>query len=283
MPFYSPLRYPGGKGRLGSWMAELLRANGISGGWYAEPYAGGAGVALHLLLEGYVRRVYINDIDPAIYSFWRAVLDEPEVMMERVRNVPITLNERARQQAILQSPNEHTTLDVGFAALFMNRTSRSGILRGGPIGGKKQTGHWGLDARFNRKNLAARIRQIALFRNRIHLTGLDALDFLGSLPHVEEVPGLIYLDPPYFHQGGELYRNAYNNDDHEAVAEVVRGLRHPWIVTYDDTKEVEHLYDWAEGGRFEIYYTANPLNSRHASELIYHGGLRIDPAPYSRR
>lgn len=261
----------------------MMRANGISGGWYAEPYAGGAGVALHLLLEGYVRRVYINDIDPAIHAFWRAVLDDPEAMMERVSAIPVTLDERARQHAVLQAPGEHTTLDVGFATLFMNRTSRSGILSGGPIGGKKQAGSWGVDARFNRKNLSARIRLIGLHRNRICLSGLDALDFLNTLPDTEDDPGLIYLDPPYFRQGGELYRNAYNGDDHVAVADAVRGLRHPWVVTYDDTKEVEELYTWADGGRFEIYYTANNLSRRHATELIYHGGLHMGPAPYSRR
>ncbi|WP_019589840.1 MULTISPECIES: DNA adenine methylase [unclassified Thioalkalivibrio] len=283
MPFYSPLRYPGGKGRLGAWMGELMRANGISGGWYAEPYAGGAGVALHLLLEGYVRRVYINDIDPAIHAFWRAVLENPNAMMERVCATPVTLDERARQREVLQSSEEHTTLDVGFATLFMNRTSRSGILGGGPIGGKKQAGTWGIDARFNRENLANRIRLIGLHRNRIFLTSLDAMDFLDTLPDPTAGSGLIYLDPPYFHQGGELYRNAYNGDDHGAVAGAVRRLKHPWVVTYDDTKEVEDLYAWAEGGRFEVYYTANNLSRRHATELVYHGRLHLEPAPYSRR
>lgn len=283
MPFYSPLRYPGGKGRLGAWMADIMRTNRISGGWYAEPYAGGAGVALHLLLEGYVRRIYINDIDPAIYAFWRAILDAPEEMMERVYTTPVTLEERARQQTIIQAPNEHSTLDAGFATLFMNRTSRSGILAGGPIGGIKQNGRWGIDARFNRRNLADRIRLIGLHRNRIHLSGGDALEFLGTLPDTGDMPSLIYLDPPYLNQGGNLYRNAYDGADHAAVAESVRSLRYPWVVTYDDTKEVKHLYSWAEGGRYQIYYTANHLSRRCATELIYHGQVNLEPLPYSRR
>ena len=38
---YSPLRYPGGKGKLSRYMAALVRANGLSDGTYIEPYAGG--------------------------------------------------------------------------------------------------------------------------------------------------------------------------------------------------------------------------------------------------
>ncbi len=283
MPFYSPLRYPGGKGRLGHWMAALMRANGISGGWYAEPYAGGAGVALHLLLEGYVRQIYINDLDPAIYAFWRGVVDEPEGLIKRLQATSVTIKERERQLGILRSPEGHSWTEVGFATLFVNRTSRSGILTGGPIGGQNQKGKWKLDARFNRDNLSQRIRLIGKHRSRIHLSKLDALDFLDSLPDNPDRPGLVYLDPPYFSQGGDLYRNAYRGKDHAAVADHVRRLSHPWIVTYDDTPDIEGLYEWAEGGRFEIFYTANHRSRRYAQELIYHGGLSMDPAPYSHR
>ena len=264
-------------------MADVMRANGISGGWYAEPYAGGAGVALHLLLAGYVRSVYINDVDPAIYSFWRSVIDYPEKLMERLETVPVTIDERKRQQEILHTANEHSNLDVGFATLFVNRTSRSGILSGGPIGGQKQNGRWKVDARFHRKNLAERIRKIALHRNRIHVSGLDAIEFLDALPNSPDQPGLIYLDPPYYAQGGGLYCNAYSGDDHATVAKYVHRLNRPWIVTYDDTQEIEQLYQWSEGGRFRIYYTANDLSRRHAEELIYYGGIHLNPAPYLKR
>lgn len=283
MPFYSPLRYPGGKGRLGHWMAQVMRANGISGGWYAEPYAGGAGVALHLLLEGYVRQVYINDLDPAIYAFWHAVLEDPHGLVQQLHEVPVTMEEREKQLDVLQNPEGRSWAEVGFATLFVNRTSRSGILTGGPIGGKAQEGKWKLDARFSRENLAKRIRLIGKHRNRIYLSKLDALDFLDSLPDQPDRPGLVYLDPPYWEQGGDLYRNAYGGEDHAAVAEHVRRLSHPWIVTYDDTPDIESLYDWAEGGRFEIYYTANHRSRRYAHELFYHGGLSMEPAPYSHR
>ena len=51
---YSPLRYPGGKNCIFPFMAKLFYENNLLGTSYAEPYAGGAGLALHLLIEGYV-------------------------------------------------------------------------------------------------------------------------------------------------------------------------------------------------------------------------------------
>ena len=47
--FYSPLRYPGGKGKLEPFMELLIKQTGHQGGVYVEPFAGGAGIALELL------------------------------------------------------------------------------------------------------------------------------------------------------------------------------------------------------------------------------------------
>lgn len=281
MSFYSPLRYPGGKGRLGCWMAQLMRTNGISGGWYAEPYCGGAGVALHLLLDRYVRRIFINDIDPAIFAFWDSLLRFPGEVIERVRTVPLTIDEWDRQKAVLATPSSADQIDLGFAAFFVNRTSRSGILSGGAIGGRNQAGKWKLDARFHRENLAKRINLIAQHASRIVVTNLDAMDFLDAL--TAEGQGLVYLDPPYLEKAGNLYENSYSKDDHLNVAKRIQKLQGPWVVTYDDSEEISGYYDWAEGGRFEIYYTANHRSSRLATELIFHGGLNTFIEPFSKR
>jgi len=66
---YSPLRYPGGKGKIARFMKEIVRANGLSDGRYVEPYAGGAAIAWELLITGVVRRVSINDISLPVFAF----------------------------------------------------------------------------------------------------------------------------------------------------------------------------------------------------------------------
>ena len=74
----SPLRYPGGKTSMLSLAATILRDNGLERGHYAEPYAGGCGLALSLLYGGHVADIHINDIDPAVWAFWHSVLNRTD-------------------------------------------------------------------------------------------------------------------------------------------------------------------------------------------------------------
>ena len=99
MRHLTPLRYPGGKAHLAPFFGDLVRANGLSDGVYVEPYAGGAGVAVALLLGEYVDTVWINDLDPAIWAFWKSVLDHNGALCKLVESAPLTLRERAKQKA----------------------------------------------------------------------------------------------------------------------------------------------------------------------------------------
>ncbi|MGO2346144.1 MAG: DNA adenine methylase, partial [Providencia sp.] len=148
--FYTPLRYPGGKGKLSYYIKSLIDENSLNDGVYIEPYAGGAGVALELLLQEYVRHVHINDIDIAIYSFWDSILNNTENFSRLVHDTIINIENWEKQKDILLNSGNHSTLEIGFATFFLNRTNRSGILKAGVIGGKTQSGKWKLDVRFNK-------------------------------------------------------------------------------------------------------------------------------------
>lgn len=284
MAFHSPLRYPGGKGRLTAWMSELLLHNEISGGCYVEPYAGGAGMAINLLIAEQVNRILINDLDPAIYAFWCATIDHCEEMVDRVMTIPLTIEERDRQLAIYRRGTSSDSVDLGFATLYLNRTSISGSLTGGAIGGRSQKGRYKIDARFYRETLVRRLRAIAERPNRIGIYNMDALDFIrevrGDLPHNT----LIYLDPPYFQKGAALYRNAYDPSDHQLVAMVVRHLEQPWVLTYDDCPEIRSLYSWASGTDFSLWYSATRRSARRQGEVMFWSRqLTLPSPPYSRR
>lgn len=149
----SPFRYPGGKSQLSGFIRIAIRNLEIRNCTYVEPFAGGAGVAITLLLDRSVERVVINDYDKAIYSFWRAIKQEPERLIERVLKTPVTMEEWYKQKEVYSSATSYS-LDLAYATLFLNRTNRSGILTAGPIGGYSQSGNWKLDVRFNREAIA---------------------------------------------------------------------------------------------------------------------------------
>ena len=254
---YSPLRYPGGKGKLSKYMAAIVRANGLSDGRYIEPYAGGAGIAWELLLTGVVRRVLINDISPHVFAFWTSVLRHTDELCRRIGNVPLTVEEWDHQRGIFRRPEDASTIDLGLSCFYLNRTNRSGILNGGLIGGRNQEGKWRMDARFNREDLIRRITKIADCAGRIEVTRLDAVEFLRETSGSLGKKDLIYVDPPYFEKGRLLYYDAYGPDDHAAVAGLLAELEGPsWVVSYDDVDAIRSLYAFAPRLRYAIGYTA---------------------------
>ena len=262
---HSPLRYPGGKTQLAPFVLDLIQGNGLYGGVYCEPFAGGAGVAWQLLLDGHISEVWINDLDPAIHAFWSAVLDDTDALCELVESTPITIDQWHLQRATLQADSA-TPLQRGFATLFMNRTNRSGILKGGVIGGLGQTGNYALDCRFNRRELVRKIKRIGSYRAVIRLSCLDAAECLKEWDKPLPTRSLINIDPPYFAQGQALYLNFYKTEDHADLAEVVRGLRRHWMVTYDNVPDISRLYRGLPQHTSSLIYYAQI--KRRANELM---------------
>ena len=239
--FDSPLRYPGGKGRLSQYVIDLIEANGLTGGHYIEAYAGGAGIAITLLYLEYASHIHLNDVDPAVHAFWKAVVEQPNDMARLVRDTPLTLDERLRQKAIYRDPSA-STLELGYATFFLNRTNRSGIIHGGVIGGNAQAGNYRIDARYNRAELVRRIEKVASYAPRISLYRKDAAEFITEDLRTISRRALVYLDPPYYANGSRLYRNTYKHSDHARIAELVDSFRQPLIVSYDYAPEIGVLY-----------------------------------------
>lgn len=272
---YSPLRYPGGKGKLARFVSTLIKQNGLSDGLYVEPYAGGAAVAWELLLTGVVRRVAINDVSRSVYAFWKSVLEQTDELAALITDTPVDLENRDRLKAVLSSPDEASDLELGFAMFFLNRTHRSGILNGGVIGGRDQTGKWKIDARYNKGDLIRRIQRIAAARRRIELTNLDAVEFVQSKSPAWPAKTLVYLDPPYYEKGSQLYYDYYSDKDHLEVAQAVRSMgKVHWLVSYDDVLPIQEMYGGTQALQYTIGYSArNVLRGREA--MFFSDGLTV--------
>jgi DNA adenine methylase len=240
--FESPLRYPGGKACLFPFISKLFYENNLVGTDYAEPYAGGAGLALKLLFNEYVNRIYINDYDYLIHCFWKSVLDSNGRFCDWMEDVTVSLDNWHYYKTIQNNPTKFSEFEVAQATFFLNRTNVSGVLKGGPIGGQKQTSKYKIDARFNKVDLIKRIERIGQFRSRIKLSNSDGLKFIKMLN--KKPDGIfVYLDPPYVQKGAELYMNYYVKKDHERLARQVELIRHKWLVSYDNNEFILKLYD----------------------------------------
>lgn len=276
MAFYTPLRYPGGKGKLAYYLKGITQHNSLMDCHYIEPFAGGAGVALELLMQEYVRKITINDYDPAIYSFWHSILNNCDEFCDKIECTEITMETWYQQREILRSNNYDDQLALGFAAFFMNRTNRSGILNAGVIGGKEQAGKWKLNVRFNKQDLIKRIKKIANYKDRIIIKNEDTLDLLINLSLKPHENTFMYLDPPYYVKGQELYRNFYEHQDHVDIRNqlIKMPLLH-WVATYDNTKEIKEIYKNQTLIDFDLQYSAQ--SKRVGSEVMIFSENLIPP------
>ena len=276
--YFTPLRYPGGKAKLADYVKAMMKENRLLDGEYVEPYAGGAAIALELLFHEYVSRVHINDVSIPVFSFWKSVLDNTECFCKLISDTPLTVKEWSKQKRILSDLRTHNELEIGFATFFLNRTNRSGILNGGIIGGRDQTGPWKIDARFNAKGLIQRVEAIAGMRDRIKLTGQDALQFLQAGMAHWPADTLVYLDPPYYVKGRALYHDFYEHEDHERVAQFMMDGSHlqRWIVSYDNVPAIRNMYQGVRHVVYDIGYSAR--SASYGSEVMFFcNGLKVPP------
>ena len=264
---YTPLRYPGGKTAYASLLEEVISLNHLSNVVLVEPFAGGAGASIKLLLEGKVDRLILSDLDPAIYAFWWSVLYATNDLVSRVSNTPLTLEEWRHQRDISRKKDAQDLLALGFSTLFLNRCNRSGILTANPIGGIHQDGLYKMDARFNREGLIRKINAIAEKASCIEVRNTSCEKLLSGFKRRKDTSNLlVYLDPPYFQKGPLLYLNHYDERDHERLAHLVLSCNFNWILSYDCRVEIQRLYSSVPQYKSNLRYTI--IGNIKACELV---------------
>ncbi len=266
MKISSPLRYPGGKSALADLLRQVRKLNGLGNRVIAEPFAGGAGASLTLLYLEETPEIFVNDADPAIHDFWWSLLNRSEQFLDMLSGTRASIAEWRRQRDLYRTRARVSRLRRGFAAFFLNRCNRSGIImNGGPIGGVKQAGKWKISARFNKPELRNRCEKVAEYRDRIHVSDHDGIEFIKTLP---EDTTCFFIDPPYFAKGGTLYLNALDEAYHVALSTQLKCMPNAaWVLTYDDCPEIRKLYrGWTTIRPFSLRYAA--ARRRRGKEIL---------------
>ena len=288
--FPSPLRYPGGKGAMTPFLADVFQsqATNMDVEVWVEPFAGGAGAGLSLLARGAVDETWLVERNPALAAFWRhLVSEEGAEMTARVRGGEVpTLADFYDARALVHDVIDADTpvpdddlREVAWATLVVNRCSRSGIIgdrKVGPIGGRAQAGRDTVASRWA-DSLADRLALVHGLRSSVRVMEGDGISYVEELAGSgieEEV--LVFADPPYVAEGPRLYSKSFGRGEHERLATALRTLpATPWMVTYDAHPEVLSLYDQECVMEFGIGYSA--AGARCASEYAVCGPMLVLP------
>jgi DNA adenine methylase len=264
----SPLRYPGSKVRITEMVAGLLERNLLVGSHLYEPFAGGSAVSLGLLANGFVPSATWIERDPLIYAFWRMVQEKPEDLIDRMMRSKVTLPAWKRLLPLreISKPSKATLADLGYAGLFFNRTCFSGIVGAGPIGGMTQSSAYKIDCRFNKKELAAAIRDCSEIMKKVEIRFGDGIKFLKE--HSLKMPthSVAYIDPPYVTNGYKLYRYHFDKTQHEQLSDAVTNLCVPWLMSYDNHQLIRNLYVGEQAKYVKTYQSLK--GSRFVKEIL---------------
>ncbi len=277
MSIKNPLRYPGAKSKLFDYVKKLLQQENLVGCTFYEPFAGSCALSLRLLEDGIIDRAIVNEKDPLIYYFWQSVFFSTDELINLIQETPINLDTWEELSAYRKTENlfGKTTVEKGFAGLFLNRTNFSGILNANPLGGKQQSSQYKIDCRFNKAAIIKSIEELSKYANSIEIYNEDALSFMQNcLRYRRRNSFFVYIDPPYYKAGPELYRYYYKKQDHEVLAKYLKNKTFAWLLSYDDVPEIRDLYE--KNSLINLYLDYSVRTSRKGSEILI-SNLEIPP------
>lgn len=243
-PTPTPLRYPGGKAWLAHYVEKFISFNKLEVDTLVEPFAGGAAVSITLLQKSIIEQAYISEIDPLIVAFWEATLNRTEELIEIVLSMSVDLETWHYMRGYLQEKST-TNLDVvelAAAFLFLNRTSYSGIIKAGPLGGKDQRSRYKINCRFNKPRIAKKIEAIGELKGRLNVIKSDGLELMEKMASSRFESIVFYVDPPYYGAGKDLYRHYFTDKEHIELSVFLESVDKPWLLSYDNADFIKELY-----------------------------------------
>ncbi len=231
------LRFPGGKTnllpRLRPYLDHLLAGQDS----FRDVFVGSGAVLLDVARRHPKVRLYANDADDRLMTFWAMVSGQSvEPFCDRILGTRPTL--KLYQEMRESRPRKQE--DIAFRHYFLNRTSFSGLWRGAPIGGLTQRSRWKVDVEWRAEKSVNDIREAnRLLSGRLELTCQPGVEYVARNARQP-----LYCDPPYFERGDWLYAHKMTLADHFRLSRLLRTARH-WLLTYDDSPAVRKFYSWA--------------------------------------
>lgn len=265
----TPLRYPGGKTKYTNLFIDIIAKNGLENCTFVEVFAGGSGAAVKLLLKGHVKALFLNDLDVAIYSFWKMVKERSSDLIALIYSTRVSIAEWKRQKAVYEAKDTSDPLALAFATFYLNRCNHSGILGARPIGGMTQDGTYRINSRYNKATSTAKIEAIARHADAIQIFNMDGAEFIRHLTRSHRNRKcLIYFDPPYHQKGPALYLNHFSHEDHEALRDCIVGCPFSWVLSYDNHGDIVALYEGKDCTLYRNHIRHTITGNASAEELI---------------
>jgi len=264
-------RYPGGKTKLKPKIVEALRGRKDDAEEYREPFFGGGVIGIEFMKENpNIRRAWFNDFDIGLSFLWTAVFTDRERLKKMILAYTPAISDfyTFKEELTTVERDDLPTgelVELGFKKLVIHQISYSGLgtRSGGPLGGRKQNSKYKIDCRWSPEHICSKIDKIWAKLNHVDIR-FQSCTYSDFQPVIDDdsCSALIYVDPPYYEKGGELYQHSFSDDDHERLAEVLGKSRHRWLLSYDDCPKIRELYSWATIETIDVNYSINSARTK---------------------
>ena len=250
--FLSPLRYPGSKRRMAERIVSFVARYDFD--TFIEPFAGGAYIGLVLLRSGLAKKLVIGDKDELVAAFWEALFFHTDDLIDLIERTPIDVPTWMK----IRDSQPTSLIDKAFKCLYLNRTSYSGVLKGGVLGGYEQKSRYKIDCRFDRPKIVKRIQELVKLRDMVEVYHCSYED----LAKKSFTKPFFYFDPPYYQKGNLLYNHYFKPHDHIRLRNFLATLEAGWLLSYDYHPKIEELYEGYHIARYTSYHSATKRSQR---------------------
>lgn len=278
------IRYPGSKERLAEQIITRFPIEMSLPLWmdhnrweYREPFFGAGAIGFNILeVLPPSCGAWINDKDFGLICLWNAVRNAPEELKDKIERFEPSIEHFYRFKEE-DGKKDVDPVEIGFRKLALHQMSYSGLgyMSGGPLGGREQTSKYSIDCRWVKENLMYKVRNLHELISRIKLK-ITCGDFANLIDDNPDV--FLYLDPPYYGKGNDLYRYSMSEDDHVRLADLLKETPNKWVLSYDDHPRIRKLYDWADFASLEIIYTTSTAKEsrrpKNREILITRNGIK---------
>jgi DNA adenine methylase len=255
----SPLRYPGGKSKAINQIIKYLPENFTE---FREPFVGGGSVFIYLQQKFPDLKIWINDLNPELFLFWKIAQSDISQLVEKVRDIKKTYPDGRLLFTDLTSVDINTLSELERAVRFfvLNRITFSGTV---------EAGGFSLEAfhkRFTNSSIDRLEKLANILTKNVKITNLDYSHLLNK----SDQNVFLFLDPPYLiAKKSKLYGkdgNLHTSFDDQKFAEELQKCPHPWLITYDNSPQIRQNFAWANIYEWELQYGMNNYKQKTANK-----------------
>ncbi len=226
---------------------------------FREPMVGWGSVFLALKQTFPNKKFWINDINKDLFLFWRVLQAKPAELVKKLFWINENKQDGKRLYIKFNGEVKHMNdFDRAVRFFLLNRITFSGLAQSGGYSEES------FKKRFTKSSIS-RLSQTSSQLKKVSITNRDYEEIVKR-------PGrnvFIFLDPPYLSKTkSKLYGERgkiHEEFDHVRFAKIMRGCKHKWLITYDDSPEIRELFSFANIYPWELQYGMNNYKQKKAA------------------